>query len=234
MLRDRWRLCTLTYPHEGHTVDEQIANTYTTFKKFIQRLRRKTHDLKYIRTLEIHADRHPHIHLVFNKYVPVALIRTHWQALGGGHIDIRATAKCKRCGYATTCQHITKKRKLSYKTAARYLTEEIEKRQQDPHTLGFDFWKHRCKTIATSRNVKLPKSTVQYRYINTYDNLADAMIFYEQLRDSQPPGKEKSVGWVNTGDLIKIGHAIHMPEDPPFDINSITTEDILSRPSVTV
>jgi len=75
---------------------------------------------------------------------------------------------------------------------------------------------------------------MQFRYVGTYANLADAMIFYEQLRDAQPPGKERSVGWTNTGDLIKIGHGIKSEDDQRFDIHSITADEILSRHSVTV
>lgn len=192
MQGDRWRLATLTFPDHTADVDELLKDSYIQFKRFTNKLRRHVKALKYIRTLELHQSGMIHYHLVFNKYIPVALLRESWQSVGGGIVDIRATGKCRKCGQKPPCDHIKKGQMPSYKQAARYLTEEIEKTAQDPHRLGYLLWKHRIRTITTSRALKLKNPGKHYEFLGIANSLAEAFEwkeYLERLFYDEPPRK---------------------------------------------
>jgi hypothetical protein len=166
----RWRLLTLTYPDHSKDVLTQLTSIYRQCKRLVQRIRYTYPDVAFCRTIEIHQTGYPHLHFVIDKYIPVSFIQKHWHDLGGGRVDIRMPVK--RDG--------TKKR-VSYKDVARYLTEELEKKEQDPHKLGHIFWQAQCKAITTSRNLKLKKTKSPYTYMGVHHTLASAMYHYEWL-----------------------------------------------------
>ena len=205
MAHDKWRLVTLTYPQQSQHIETILQNSYQTFRKFLNRIRRRKKNIKYIRTLEIHKNQFPHFHMVVNKYIPFELLRQAWQDLGGGIVDIRASTHAKPPENNKALRNSQTKTHLSYKTAARYLTEEIEKQQQDPHNLGSLLWRHRVRTITTSRNIKLNLKQETYKYHGTYNNLTDAMWCYEMLKREAADGKNPIPG-INFGsDAVLVG-----------------------------
>jgi hypothetical protein len=171
MVHHRWRLITLTYPDHSRDLLTQLIEIYRQFKRFVQRIRYTYPDVAYVRTIEIHQRGYPHIHLVVDKYIPISFIQKHWHDLGGGRVDIRQPIK--RDG--------TKKR-VSYKDAARYLTDELEKTNQDPHKLGVVFWQAQCKSITMSKNIVLSKDKSPYTWAGIHDTLESAMWHYDYLK----------------------------------------------------
>lgn len=55
-----------------------------TYDKFMKRIRRLYHDIKYIAILEAHKNGRPHIHGFWNRYIPWKDIVFHWSNSGGG------------------------------------------------------------------------------------------------------------------------------------------------------
>lgn len=198
MNKDRWRLVTLTFPQKDITPEEILSNCYSMFRKFTMRLKRKAPHLKYVRALEIHKNGYPHLHCVFNQYVAHGFLKKAWQDLGGGIVDIRATKKCEKCGASGKCEHHPNKTRMNYKQAARYLTEEMEKKAQDPHVLGYPLWRDRIRTITTSRNFKIKPVTGAYTFCGLHPDLKSAMAIYEELQfdadmmNAPPPSKIKT------------------------------------------
>lgn len=181
MSKDKWRLITLTFPDHSLDILDQLKRLSKQFKRFIQRLKRRYPSLKFVRTVELHASKYPHIHMVVNSYIPVSLLTYHWRAVGGGIVDITNHSKCRICGLKYPCRCGKLKRAPSYKVAARYLTDELEKKYQDPHSLGSIFWQANVKPITTSRNFHFKKTSKEWSYVARYDQLKDAMYHYEEL-----------------------------------------------------
>jgi len=75
--------------------------------------------------------------------------------------------------------HNPKPKPLTYQEAAHYLTEEIEKYQQDPHRLGLTYWLARVRSITTSRNLKLRPSSSDWQFEGVYNELSEAMWPYQ-------------------------------------------------------
>lgn len=181
MKKDKWRLCTLTFPDHSKNVETAIHDSYFMFKRLTRQLRKLKPEIKYIRSIEVHRSGFIHLHCVFNKYIPISFISEKWKAVGGGIVDIRATRRCRFCHKPTPCEHTQEKKKLGYRDAARYLTEEMEKTHQDPHTLGIVMWRNRVRTIATSRNIQLSPQTKEYEFVGTYSSLTQAYDLFEDL-----------------------------------------------------
>lgn len=179
---ERWRLVTLTF--KDHTVDktEQFVAAHSMLKKLVQRLRRKYDNFKYARVFEVHRSGFPHVHLIVNTYIPCSYLRAAWQELGGGIVEIREP-RCTKCGGSLPCLVHQQKKYCSSKSAARYLTDELEKKKQDPHSLGMVFWMAQVRSIMTSRNLPLKKlpSSGEWMYLRGAPTLKDAMYEYEKL-----------------------------------------------------
>lgn len=205
MKHDRWRLVTLTYADHTVPVEQLITQSYSRFKKLMNRVRRRITTLKYIRTLELHKSGIIHHHCVFNRYVPHAFLQQAWKDLGGGIVDIALYARCKVCRRKPPCEHVPHPKQLSYKQAARYLTEEVEKKQQDPHNLGFLLWAHRVRTITVSRNIQLRHSTQSIHYLGRYNSLEDAMLWKDTLEYNPGSTIRKDIGYATTNSAILIG-----------------------------
>jgi hypothetical protein len=165
-----WRLVTLTYPDHSRDLLTQLRSIYKQFHCFIRRVKRVYPNLAYVRTIEIHQRGYPHIHLIVDKYIPIAFLTKHWHDVGGGLVDIRRPLSKQSRG-----------KRVTYKQAARYLTEEIEKSSQDPHRLGPIFWQSRVKAVSSSRNLSLKSSNKSYEFVGVYDNIDLAMVHYENL-----------------------------------------------------
>jgi hypothetical protein len=181
MNRDRWRLVTLTFPQQNTSAEKLLSDCYSIFRKFSMRLKRKSPNLKYVRVLEVHKSGYPHLHCVFNQYVAFGFLKKAWQEVGGGIVDIRAAKKCGICGATKSCIHHPNKTRMNYKQAARYLTEELEKKAQDPHLIGFPLWRDRIRTITTSRNFKLKPIRGAYTFCGIKPTLQEAMKVYYDL-----------------------------------------------------
>lgn len=179
---ERWRLITLTFKEHSNDKTEQFVNAHSMLKKLVQRLRRKYADFKYARVFEVHRSGFPHVHFIINTYIPLAYLREAWQALGGGIVEIRE-ARCSKCGGSLPCLEHQQKKYCSSKSAARYLTDELEKKRQDPFALGVVFFMAQVRSIMTSRNLPLKKlpSSGEWMYLRGAPTLADAMYEYEKL-----------------------------------------------------
>jgi hypothetical protein len=182
MKHARWRLVTLTFEQTGQSILDTLLLLKHSFAHFARALRRRYPDTQYVRTIEIHNSGYPHIHLVISRYVPQAFLQLIWKRAGGGIADISAGTRCRKCNQLPPCNHVATKRKVTYKDAARYLTDEIEKRNQDPHQLGLQFWMASLRSISLSRTLKLrdPESPWKFdRIIRTEED----MDYYFELTD---------------------------------------------------
>jgi len=214
MKTDKWRLCTLTWPDHSGSVEVALKDSYSMFKRLTRQLRKIRNDLKYIRSIEVHKSGFIHIHCVFNKYIPISFISEKWKDVGGGIVDIRATKKCRYCHKPTPCAHTPERRKLGYRDAGRYLTEEMEKGIQDPHTLGYTLWKNRVRTIATSRNVQLKAQTNVYEFIGNYSSLTQAYHLFEDL-EYAAEAKQNCTPSIHLGkSSVTFGYDGHFRNDP--------------------
>lgn len=178
---DRWRMLDLTFKDHKKDKTEQFIEAHKMLKKTIQRLRRKYGNFKYARVFEVHKSGFPHVHMVLNSFIPKDFVENAWKDCGGGHISIHEQ-KCKICGSSLPCVKHGQKKMISSKNAARYLTDELEKKVQDPHRLGLEYWLANVKSIQTSRNLKLAKSPpTDWMFIRTATDLQDAMYEYERM-----------------------------------------------------
>ena len=214
MRKDKWRLCTLTFPDHTKNIEEALHESTLQFKRLTRALRKMQPNIKYIRSIEVHKSGFIHLHCVFNKFIPIAYISEQWKKVGGGIVDIRATNKCKICHKPAPCEHVSKRKKLGYRAAARYLTEEIEKTQQDPHTLGFTLWKNRVRTIATSRNIKLSPPTHEYEYVGNYASLTQAYELYERLECNAKMKENCEPSLALGKNSVTFGYDGHYRNDP--------------------
>lgn len=222
----RWRMITLTF--DDHTKDktEQFIEAHKMIKKFVQRLRRK-YEFRYARVFEVHESGFPHVHFIVDVFIPFVFIQQCWKDVGGGWAWI-SEPKCTKCGKSLPCVEHSQKKYVSYKQAARYMTEEIEKKKQDVHKLGAEFWQSGVRSIMTSRNLPLKKlpTSGEWFYLRGAENLKDAMYAYEQLYHDfkYNGGVEPSIDFgkrcimVGTGykDKIEIDFHIGSRKDVPI------------------
>ena len=228
MRKDRWRLVTLTFPKRDIPAEDILSSCYSLFRKFTMRLHRKAKNVKYIRTLEIHKDSYPHLHCVFNQYVPYAFLKKAWSEVGGGIVDIRASRKCEICAATGKCEHHPNKTRMNYKQAARYLTEEMDKLSQDPHLLGYPMWRDRIQTITTSRNFKLKSEPGHYTFCGMHKDLYDAMVYYRQLEEEAWQNDTPEPRYTDNGQALFIQSNT---AEPPVNLN-ITMDWIPPNPSL--
>lgn len=192
---ERWRLVTLTFPQKNSTPLILIRALSKTFDKFMKRIRRKYPDLKFCRSVELHQSDFPHIHLIVNKFIPVSFLQFHWHEVGGGIVDIRMNSSCaehnlKRCKICYPFGPVP-----SYKSAARYLTEEFEKVVQDPHRLGLTWWLSGKRCFATSKNLLKPEKKYDWEYKGRFRDMKEIFNYY-YLKLSHLPMSDLNSGVV--------------------------------------
>lgn len=211
--KDRWRLVTLTFPDHSADVLQTLTALYRQFKKFVQRIRRVYPDVKFIRTIEIHQSGFPHIHMIVSRYIPAGFLSKHWHDVGGGIVDIRVNRTCSSCGKTLPCPDHPAQKKFNYKQAARYLTEELEKKNQDPHNLRHVFWQAQCKSITTSRNLQLKPFTNEWTFSRFATDLYDAMQTYEMLLWAERYDGAAAPSVVYGKNSVQIGYALKDKSD---------------------
>jgi len=206
-----WRLVTLTYP--DHTVDKlmQLKATARQFKRLIQRIKRRYPNLTYIRTIELHQSDFPHLHMIVDRYIPAAFITKAWHDLGGGRTDIITRRRCPDCGTRGNCPHQKHPQRLNYKDAADYLTDEIQKAQQDPHQLGVIYWLAHVRSITTSRNFNLTDKTSAWQYVGTWPDPTDAWNFVNDMHAGTDPHNKNPLTVHDLKDGLAIGHGYPDP-----------------------
>lgn len=186
---ERWRLVTLTLPNHTITPLEGLCCIKKQFNNFTHRIRRKYPDIKFVRSIEIHQSGFPHIHLIVNQYVPKGFLSKAWHECGGGYTDIRVNRKCSVCGKPLPCLEHQGNHKFNFKQAARYLTEEFEKKFQDPHKLGNVFWQAGLKSITCSRNMSFKNAQSEWEYKCTAKTPEDAMYYFDWLKYKAKEGE---------------------------------------------
>lgn len=169
----RWRLVTLTFPDHSADLLTTLRTMNLQFKRFIQRIKRVHQNLAFVRAVEIHQSGFPHIHMIIDNYIPIAFLQKHWHDVGGGFVKINSKKRGEKKTYT-----------YSYRDAAHYLTDELEKKVQDPHRLGHIFWQASCRSITTSRNLKLKKLETEWRFYDHARTLKDAFFSYELDKDT--------------------------------------------------
>ena len=203
----RWRLITLTFAHRNVTSVALLSALKTSFCRLTKRIRRKFPKSLYVRTVEIHKDGYPHIHLVIDRYIPIAWLQLHWKECGGGMVDIREGKRCEICGKPRPCPHHAKAKRFSHHDAAGYLTEEIEKRAQDPHTLGADYWCAGIRSISVSRGLKLRADESDWAYYSkamswdAIEELMELATYSARFNDRPQPtiATKGRVAFIGTG-----------------------------------
>jgi hypothetical protein len=182
--KDKWRLATLTFAQEGVDKISLLRSCTKNFDRFMKRVKRIYPKVKYARSLELHKSGFPHIHLIVNQYVPQSFLQYHWKETGGGIVDIRATPVCSEHNHKNCKVCFPSRRKMNYKDAARYLTEEFEKKYQDPYSTGLTFWLAGKRTIQLSKSLKLAKPNSEWRYEKPIGHIKDVMEYcYYFFRD---------------------------------------------------
>lgn len=189
LAEERWRLVTLTFPDHSITPMEQLCKLRKQFNNFTHRLRRAYPQIKFIRAIEIHQSGFPHIHLIVNKFVPKGFISKAWHDCGGGYTDIRVNRKCGVCGGTLPCAAHPANHKFNFKNAARYLTEELEKKFQDPHTLREIFWQVGLKSITASRNISFKPAQSEWEFKGIAKTPEDALYYYDWLKYKAKEGE---------------------------------------------
>lgn len=194
MAHRRWRLVTLTFAQREVTRTQLLRSLARTFDRFIKRIKRRYPDLTYVRTVEIHESGYPHLHLVIDRFVPVALLQIAWKEVGGGCVDIRATRKVAG-----------KSKPLLPNEAARYLTEEIEKAVQDPHQLGLEFWLARIRSIATSRNISLKNDDSPWTFYALANSIDDLDAYWGMVTREAQMNDQPEPNMIFTSSSITMG-----------------------------
>jgi len=179
---ERWRLVTLTLPDHSANVLETLCKLKKQFNLFTKRLRRAYPEIKFVRAIEVHQSGFPHIHLIINRYVPKGFLSKAWHDIGGGYTDIRVNRKCSICGGKLPCAEHPGNHKFNFKQAARYLTEEFEKKFQDPHRLGEVFWQAGTKSITCSRNISFKPVQSEWEFKGIAKSPADAMYYFDYMK----------------------------------------------------
>lgn len=202
--KDKWRLLTLTYGQKEKSPSELIKESSRTFDRFMKRVKRVYPKIKYARALEIHQSGFPHLHVIVNSYIPVAFLQISWKEVGGGMIDIELNPKCKIHSQRQCKLCHPSKRRLNYKDAARYLTEEFEKAYQDPHTLGLQFWLSGKRSISVSRSLSLSKIPSGYEFVGNLDKLDDVINYCSTFLPDLPifDGRSSIIAGVGVPDMI--------------------------------
>jgi hypothetical protein len=196
---DKWRLCTLTF-EQSHT-DKLflIRNLNKIFDRFMKRIRRTYPLIKFARSVEIHQSGYPHIHLIFNQYIPYANLQFHWKEVGGGYSDIHSHPRCKLHNQRRCEICFPNQRDMNYKDAARYLTEEFEKTVQDPHSLGLTWWLSGRRSFATSRNLSLRNPVTNFVYIKPLGSEEEVLNYLSTIYEDVPATKEGNSYFVGDG-----------------------------------
>ncbi len=171
-----WRLVTLTFAQRIVSITDRLKTLHKTFDLFLKRIRRRFPDLAFAKSVEVHQTGYPHIHMIINSYVPIAFLQLCWSAVGGGFVKIRKKIFCSKhqCYNCNLCRH--KYVSSNHLTAAKYLTEELEKTMQDPHNLGLEFWLSGRRSFSTSRNIKLEASSSHYSFLKIFDSALSLQI----------------------------------------------------------
>jgi len=164
-----WRLVTLTFEQAGKSREEILLNMCKVFDKFMKRVKRRYPKLSFARTLEIHESGFPHIHLIVSRYIPQAFLQIQWKECGGGFASISRSYTCKKHKIKNCTECKKDFYKYGYIGAVKYLTEEFEKTLQDPHRLGYDFFKLRRRSFACSRDLKLKNENFNYKFIRSFE-----------------------------------------------------------------
>lgn len=214
MAGHRWRLVTLTFHHRNVTRIDLLRTLASTWTKFIHRVRRRYPNVTFVRTIEIHQDGYPHVHLVVNRYIPAAFVSVQWAAVGGGRADIRAHTTCPACKRKPPCPHIPNPKTFDHKKAAGYLTEEIQKAYQDPHRLGVEYWCARLRSIAVSRNLKLKDDSSPWQFHALAHTTDDLDVYWAQAQREAQWNSLPSPGMTFTNSAIHIGQGYQKEHIP--------------------
>lgn len=197
-----WRLVTLTFTPQHLDKVTLLKAVATSFRRLSIRLRKKFPGVQYVRTLEIHKSGNPHLHMIIDRYVPIAWLQLNWNKCGGGIADIRRPHR--KDGQKKPC---------TYKQAARYLTEEIEKAVQDPHRLGVDLWKARIRTITVSKTLSLKPEKSRWHFVERGMTPDAVQVAYEsQVWRAKWDGTPIPNYVLLPGDCARIGVGLKSPQ----------------------
>jgi hypothetical protein len=164
--------------------------------------------LTFVRTIELHESDFPHLHLIVDRYIPKALITKAWHDLGGGIVDIVAHPRCPTCGIRGKCQHNRNPKPLNYRAAADYLTDEIEKANQDPHNLGEIYWLAHLRSITTSRNFHITPCKTDWQFVGIWSEVTEAWHYVHDLHDLAPLNSRVQLTDVDLKDGLYIGYGL--------------------------
>lgn len=91
-----WRFATLTIPVGSNPEQGKYQYLKDCWRRMSARLRKQYQGIRYIRMLDTGTGGNCHYHVLFDRYLPVGLLRSMWMSCGGGYIvDIRLIpAKC--------------------------------------------------------------------------------------------------------------------------------------------
>lgn len=201
---DRWRLVTLTFARRLPTLAEALTEVRRSFRAFARRLREHYPAVKYVRTIELHKANYPHIHMIVSQYVPKAFLQLQWKRAGGGFVDIRSRGTCKLCGQHPPCPHIKHPRKYTYRDAAKYLTEEIEKVSQDPYQAGVEMWCANMRSITLSRTLKLNDEVSEWQFSRMLWNDDDIDSYFAMLPTGNRWDLHPNATWTSRGSSAYI------------------------------
>ncbi len=135
IVKQSWRLLTLTLDPKTISLADSLRRLSHLWDIFSKALRRNYPDLKYIKVIEFHKSGYPHLHIIFNKYIPKAQISKLWVSRGGGEIiDIK---------------------QIKTKQIANYISGYLSHKDKKHHEHDHQFYDNSLRRFSFSRNFPL-------------------------------------------------------------------------------
>lgn len=134
------RFLTLTLDpskYEGDSV-QYINNCWKKLRVYLSR--KYGQKISFIRVLEFHKSGHAHFHILIDRFIPFEWIKSAWQAVGGGGVDIRYVDVHRVARYLSS--YLTKETLLNLPhNRRRYATSKDIKLFEKKEPSGWSFVK---------------------------------------------------------------------------------------------
>jgi len=105
---ETWRFATFTTNRTFHSDEDNLNIINHAWNKMLTVLRKRFHDFKFIKVLEISDSGFVHLHVLFNIWIPQEFLRHHWEKYTGAFIVNIERPKNLRSSAAYIAKYISK------------------------------------------------------------------------------------------------------------------------------